>query len=235
MAKQIGDFLPTSERCEQTMRTANKSWHDAQAEREQEAEHHEKRMKRLWVVMTQTYGTLWPASFGEKPNPMWTKALAPLNDYQIKRGIGKAIASGREHPAKLPEFIAWCLGDYADHKLMDPEEAYQAACRGEYWHRGIHHAVTACGGAWAFRRMSESQGKPAFLKAWKATLEALQHGKTIRLPPVAPPDAVRLAQPEIKQRDIELGMKAMAQIKATLGMSTDLPEEQAEDLPEANE
>jgi len=30
-------------------------------------------------------------------------------------------------------------------------------------------------------------------------------------------------------------MKAMAQIKATLGMSTDLPEEQAEDLPEANE
>lgn len=235
MAKQISDYLPTSGIDGQTTHGSNKSWHAAQEEREQAAEHHKRRMHRLWTVMRETYGSLWPASYGQNPNETWTRALAPLTTEQIKRGVDRAIASGQENVVKLPAFIEWAKGDYGDHKLMEPEEAYQAACRGEYWHRGIHHAVCACGGPYAFRRMTTRDGRPMFLRAWRATLERLQDGKTIKLPPVAPPDAKRIAQPEIGQRDIEKGMKAMAQIKATLGMSTDLPEERIDDMPEANE
>ena len=60
MARQINEFLPSSERSGQTMHGSNKSWHEAQEEREAQAEHHKRRMHRLWQVMRETRGKANP-------------------------------------------------------------------------------------------------------------------------------------------------------------------------------
>jgi hypothetical protein len=225
MARQINEFLPSSERSGQTMHGSNKSWHEAQEEREAQAEHHKRRMHRLWQVMRETYASRWTASYGENPTRTWMQALAGLTTEQIKRAVDRAVLCGDQFPPTLPQFIDWAKGDYAEHRLMEPEEAYQAASHGEYWHRGLYHAVSACGGTYAFRRLPDREARRLFAKAWRETLEAVRDGKRIKAPPIAPPDAKRIAQPGIQQRDIEVGLRAMAKIKATLGMPTDMPEE----------
>lgn len=75
---------------------------------------HWRRMERLWEVMTECYGTRWTTSYDVEPTPLWCRALEPLADEAIARGIEGVRFSGGVWPPSLPEFVRLCSVDRTD-------------------------------------------------------------------------------------------------------------------------
>ena len=72
-------------------------------------------MLRLWLRMTEMYGTLWTNSQGEEPNDTWTIALADLTPEQIGAGLTGCWDSGKPFPPTLPEFLGLCRVNDWEH------------------------------------------------------------------------------------------------------------------------
>ena len=85
-------------------------------------------MKRLWLRMTESYGTLWTNAQGDMPNDTWTIGLATLKPTQIAHGLEHMRDSAKPFPPTLPEFIGWCRGvqdgvtalDKQAQRIVDP-------------------------------------------------------------------------------------------------------------------
>lgn len=72
----------------------------------------ERRVRALWMRMTQMYGTRWSSSYGEIPAGgvsatmcSWARAIDRYPDEAIRWALDALDQSGREWPPARPEFI----------------------------------------------------------------------------------------------------------------------------------
>lgn len=65
-------------------------------------------MKRLWLRMTEIFGSSWVTSYGVKPNRSWIEALSRYEPEDIKRGLESTVLFGDKFPPNLAMFISRC-------------------------------------------------------------------------------------------------------------------------------
>lgn len=71
-----------------------------------------RRMRWLWLRMTEIFGHRWVSSFGADAargaGSVWAKGLADITDAQIADGLGRVIVAADEWPPSLPAFRKLC-------------------------------------------------------------------------------------------------------------------------------
>lgn len=179
---------------------------------------------RLWEVMTESYGHRWTSHVGEKPNATWKRRLSELTMEQIQRGIDRDFDRGDSWPPSCPEFYELALGGYNDFDMLEPDQAFKAASRRQYERPGVYDAVSAIG-AYEFQRMTADRAKPAFMRAYAKALTRARSGLPLRQPVKVAPER-RVTHQEPAQGSVEVGRKALAEIRAKLGMKPNHEEQQ---------
>ena len=68
-------------------------------------------LDKLWLKMTEMYGTRWTASVGDCPDQdhAWSTVLGGLNGREIANGLNVLVERGLEWPPSAPEFRRMCL------------------------------------------------------------------------------------------------------------------------------
>ena len=63
---------------------------------------------RLWVRMTQIYGSKWTSNYGTEPTKPWIDTFNSMSTGKIKAGLNVLMKSGEAWPPSLIEFIGYC-------------------------------------------------------------------------------------------------------------------------------
>jgi hypothetical protein len=65
-----------------------------------------KRADRVWMRLSQWYGTRWIEAFGPKPTEDWVRAVNGATDEQLLAALSAVRSKHLSHPPTLPEFEA---------------------------------------------------------------------------------------------------------------------------------
>ena len=101
-------------------------------------------LDKLWLKMTEMYGTRWTASVGDCPDQdhAWSTVLGGLNGREIANGLNVLVERGLEWPPSAPEFRRMCLHIPG---LPSAVEAWAQALSGNYTHETVKVAAELTG------------------------------------------------------------------------------------------
>jgi len=148
-------------------------------------------MARLWLRMSEIYGSQFANQYGEvggEAFQTWCLALQDMTTEMIYSGFQKLLERERTFVPNLNEFRKLCQVTAEDLGLPSLEAAYLEACNNAHrvmaakWsHPGVYHAGKAAG--W-FELRSESAQKtrPAFRAAYDDICKRLKAGEVFELP-----------------------------------------------------
>ena len=84
------------------------------------------RVAKTWKNLADSFGPRFLRDFGKEAPPIWSSAIAKLNDIEIARGFRRLSTRGLSSPPTLPQFMKACqeIGD--NEGEMRPRQTYQA-------------------------------------------------------------------------------------------------------------
>lgn len=101
-------------------------------------------LDKLWLKMTEMYGTRWTGSVGDCPDQdhAWSTVLAGLSGREIANGLNVLVERGLEWPPSAPEFRRICLHIPG---LPSAVEAWAQALSGNHTHEAVEVAAKLTG------------------------------------------------------------------------------------------
>ena len=133
---------------------------------------------RLWLRMSEIYGSAWTAQAGAEPTKLWTDFLATINPRVIGDAITLAVMSGNRFPPNLAEFAGYCQQAAG---LPDVAVAYRHAAALNWSHPVIYETYRRVG-AYEVRTYPENRIYPAWRGVYAKVCAEWMQGSTFESP-----------------------------------------------------
>jgi len=150
-------------------------------------------MNNIWHLLQKIYGKTLVDELGEDMPDIWRNTLAEMTSAQTARGISRCARATDARAPTLGIFVNRCLGNYHDHGMLEPDEAFERAASGDLGPVGIYHAVKAIG-RFRFQRMNARDAAKLFHARYAEALSIMQKGGRLDMAPTAVPAAKRITE-----------------------------------------
>lgn len=188
-------------------------------------------LDKLWLKMTEIYGSRWTGSFGVSADQShaWAAALGGLTGQQIADGLTALMARDdlaspdeRKWPPSAPEFRALCeKRNPEDYGLPTEDQAYREACRRahpagpalevEWSHPAVCHAALEIG-FHSLCNLAANVSRKLFARNYQVACRMVMDGKPLKAIPLGLPDPYSVSS----VRTEEGGRKGLAGVRAAL-------------------
>ena len=76
-------------------------------------------INKLWVRMSQIYGSKWVSNYGEVPTQPWINLINNMPHEKIAHGLNEIIKEGDNWPPSLSKFNRMCQSMRSPHKALN--------------------------------------------------------------------------------------------------------------------
>ena len=116
----IKNYQQSNEQDARTQQQSNHSTFDDISARDKA------RAAKVWIKMTEIFGTLLVSSFGETPPAAWSRAISKLNDIEVQRALTNCLKREDKYPPTLSEFLMLSRDErkHVSHKIYKRLSTY---------------------------------------------------------------------------------------------------------------